>query len=118
MQSSAASDLRGAGLEEEAPAAARAGASPRLDDDLLLRTIQRVWTIASMQGASGIDRRRLLDVARSDDPDRDRLAVDALEAGGHLVPVDRDRVRAGRVFRRSDAVWLPHWLPQRRLPRR
>ena len=85
-----------------------------MDEDLLLLTIQRTWTIAAMQGASGIDRRCLLDLARSNDPDAARLAVDTLEAGGHLVPVDRDRVRAGRVFRRSDAVWLSH----RRLPPR
>jgi hypothetical protein len=97
------------------PADTRAGAPTQLDEDLLLLTMQRTWTIAAMQGASGIDRRCLLDLARPDGPDRARLAVDALEAGGHLVPVDRERVRAGRVFRRSDAVWLPHWSPQKRL---
>jgi len=99
-----------------APVGPSVRAPRQLDEDLLLLTMQRTWTIAAMQGSSGIDRHRLIDLARrSNGPDCAGLAVDALEAGGHLVALDRECVRAGRTFRRDDAVWLPQWLPRKRL---
>jgi len=92
-----------------------AGATRPLDEDVLLLTMQRVYMVAALQGGSGIERNRLLDLARRPGrPDCAGLAVEALEAGGHLVALDRKYVRAGRVFRRDDAVWLPQWLPRRR----
>jgi len=77
-----------------APVGPSAGAPTQLDEDLLLLAMQRTWTIAAMQGAFGIDRRRLLELARrTNGRDCTGLAIDALEAGGHLVPLDRERAR-------------------------
>jgi hypothetical protein len=65
----------------------------------LTHVMRRAWIVAAMQGHSGISRGHLGELAGAG-PARGTRAVDALEAGGHLVALDAHSVRAGRPFLR------------------
>jgi hypothetical protein len=69
------------------------------DDLLLVAVMRRVWMIAAMQGHRGIDRRNLADLSGAPSY-RAALAISGLEAGGCLVAVDAETVRAAKPFRR------------------
>ena len=75
------------------------GESTGDEHDLIVTLLQRVYTIAAMEGSRGLYRHRLADLT-SVDAYRAEAAIAELEAGGHLVAVDAETVRAGKPLRR------------------
>jgi hypothetical protein len=75
------------------------GESTGEEHDLIVTLLRRVYTIAAMEGSRGLYRRHLAELAGVDSY-RAEVAIAELEAGGHLVAVDAETVRAGKPFRR------------------
>jgi hypothetical protein len=75
------------------------GKSTGEQHDLIVTLLERVYTIAAMEGPRGVYRHRLADLAGVDSY-RAEVAIAELEAGGHLVAVDAETVRAGKPLRR------------------